>query len=136
MKHIAFLLTFLLSSNAWAFSDEITEGSYECKGVDKASGEEYNTYATINKRGDHYVMTWEYKGKKYDGVGIIHEEEDDIIAFNFSNEELKSKKKRADFTTGVRIYHFDDEMLEGKWMFSGTRVINPEKCVKKEKWIW
>jgi len=133
MQLLVFFLSIFLTSNAFAFSDDIEEGSYNCTGFDIINEKEYTAYATVNKRGDHYIMTWEIDSIKYEGVGLIHEEEDDIIAFSFI-EDAPNKKLKTPLKTGVRIYHIDDEILKGKWMFNGSRNINSEKCVKREQY--
>ncbi len=133
MRLIIFLFSILFSTSALAFSDDVEEGSYDCTGYDTKNESNYTAYATINKRGDHYIMTWDIAGNKFEGTGLIHKEEDHIIAFAFKEDAPLKKVKKA-LKTGIRIYHIDDEILEGTWMLHGQRSINSEKCIKREKW--
>lgn len=123
---------FLISSCfVFAFANTssaaITTGSYHCTGYDPIEEIEYTGYATVHKVGAVYQMSWDF-GKKmvYEGIALIHAEEDDILAVSFRN---KSNPKKS----GVKVYEIDGDELKGNWVMFGHKTVANELCKKVEE---
>ena len=87
MKHILAVFAFFISINVAHAYYDLEEGSYDCEGYDPVLQRNYKAYVTINLRDDHFVATWDYgNGERYDGVGLVHDEEDEVTAFTFREE--------------------------------------------------
>ena len=80
MKQIIAFATLILLPVS-SFASTLQQGSYHCNGYDPINESEYSGYATISKTNSVFQMTWDFgKKQSYEGVGLIHPEEDDILA--------------------------------------------------------
>lgn len=127
-KLFAFILFTLVCSSSYSLALE--EGSYKCTGYDPVKDAEYSGYATINKKKDYYVITYDYGDTIFDAIGLIHPEDDDFLSVTFKE---RTNKKRLAGTIGNIIYEIDNDVLKGEKLVMGKNKVAKEKCKKIER---
>lgn len=125
-KFLVSILAFF-AAPSFALAASLSQGSYHCKGYDPINEIEYSGYATVNKASGVYQLTWDF-GKKmnFEGIALIHPEEDDILAISFRD---KSNPKKS----GVKVYEIDGDDLKGHWVMMGHKTAGTEECKKVEE---
>jgi hypothetical protein len=109
------------SETATAVSKDIS-GEYTTKGTNPDGRGTYEANLLVTKRDDVYQFSWDSKGNKYDGVGVVT---DDALAVAY-----------ADGTNGkgcgVVLYKINrDGSLDGKVGYWGVNTMETERATRR-----
>ena len=97
-------------------------GEYNAKGTNPDSTGTYEANLLITKRDDVYQFSWDSKGNKYDGVGVMT---DSAVAVAYTDGDNGKG-------CGVVLYKINgDGSLDGKVGYWGVNTMETEKATRK-----
>lgn len=96
-------------------------GNYEAKGTNPDTGNPYEASLLITKRDDVWQFSWDSKGNKYDGVGVMT---DSAVAVAYTDGDNGKG-------CGVVLYTINsDGSLDGKVGYWGENRMETEKATR------
>lgn len=97
-------------------------GAYATKGTNPDNAGSYEADLTVTKRDDVYQFSWDSKGNKYDGVGVVNE---NAVAVSYTDGENGKG-------CGVVLYKInEDGSLDGKVGYWGVNTMENEKAIRR-----
>lgn len=97
-------------------------GEYSAKGTNPDSTGTYEANLLVTKRDDVYQFSWDSKGNKYDGVGVMT---DTAVAVAYTDGDNGKG-------CGVVLYKINsDGSLDGKVGYWGVNTMEREKATRK-----
>ncbi|MCP0914863.1 MULTISPECIES: hypothetical protein [Legionella] len=127
MKKAVFLVTLLLTSAVFAYTDYKLGGQYDCEGNEIGTGNVFKCTLTIKKTGETYAsMAICDNGNAYTGTGI-YDANTHFLSSGFINP------KKLD-ETGIAMSHVKrDGSMESTWTYINKTTIARTRCIPHEK---